>query len=718
MNNKDIIKTILRKKLIFPNLPSKKGDSNTIARQLDITLISIGFRLSNKLFLDIAHSSFEDALNKSVIILETAKEIVGDHVKHNVYFIEFPKNVPDTVEFWSNLLFKYFLETGEITTNLLDFPTYGKYLHSYEEMLQFHKKLEVKHPLLKTIDLGQSLEKEQENLFLSLAQSNIPLNKEDLVLIENLIKYEYLRNLKVPIRENKAVINGIRISKFNDPFIDIDTPIDVLRLACYLSNGDITLATPTRFKSFPRSIRRIILQNLNKIIYKNCEKMDDISNYKEEFKRLGEKLHPSEYRKEFPYSDELFDFARGEIEIETFGAKISKSIQNKDFTKSIELLKNKPGLLVRNIDKIIRECNIKEFSFLCNTFDECVKKVSGRVLLSLEQHLLNRCLSTSDTRIFINKKGKGYVIPNSLSDISDRKYEKIHNIIHSEIEDRIPSFKNLIIDDNIKNIAIPLSEKNKTEGFNILPRGSYFKLDNTKDAIRFFMYWKQKSERTDYDLSCIFLDENFIMLEQVSWTCLRDNRETAIHSGDITSAPNGASEFIEVYLNKISRNVKYIIPTVNCFTGENFNEVEESFFGFMERDSKEKGKPFEALSVKNKFELRGDGKVFLPMVIIRNDDGWNVKWIDLNCKGMINCNRIEQNRFSTSLLAKSITEKEYLSMDYLTDIYKSKAENIYTSSHKNLPQKDVVYIGMSKPESIPSENKFYILTNLKDLIPS
>ncbi|MFD2349516.1 hypothetical protein ACFSTC_09245 [Nonomuraea ferruginea] len=68
---------------------------------------------------------------------------------------------------------------------------------------------------------------------------------------------------------------------------------DVLRLACALSGGDVTLATPTRFRSFRRAERRALLRALDAVA--TPAKLGDVPRHRERWKRLGERLHPHEY---------------------------------------------------------------------------------------------------------------------------------------------------------------------------------------------------------------------------------------------------------------------------------------------------------------------------------------------------------------------------------------------------------------------------------------
>ena len=696
------INILIKKGLVFPTLPSNKGNSSPIARQLDLALQKLGFKLSHALFQDIAKTDFEGALSKSQRILSALKELIGEHVAHNVYFIDFPKNIPDTAEFWFAEICKLFF-TGDCA--------YGSYQHTYEEMLEAHSKLDLKTGKFKVINLGLGFEEEISKLFIQLAASNIPLSKEDQELLNTLVRPEYLTNLIVPIRENKAILNSIRIRKFNTTPTDIDSPGDVLRLACALSDGDVTLATTTKFKSLSRPVRRFLVTAINDLLVQNPAKIEDISNNKEPFKRLAEKLHPREFP-QLTAAQRFFNYAYGSLKLTTFAHKVYTSTQDKQFKTVVSLLAQKPGQLWRSVDKILRECKKEELAFLQEKLTSTVEHVSGRVLLSTLQHLNNRLAANSTNRLFINKQGRAHVEPNLLPSISAARLKPVQAIISTEIERRLPAFSNLLVSDDLAGVAMPLTEKNKSAGFNVLPRGSRFELDGRKTRLRFFVYWHEDKQRTDYDLSCVFMDKNFNFLRQLSWTNLREDN-IGVHSGDLTSSANGATEFIELYLNKLPADVCYIIPTVNVFAGEKFTEVKECFFGFMERSEQEGGKPFEAATVKTKFELRGEGSIALPMVVCRTPDGTSIKWIDLTLKGLSWGNRVESNSVQTSDQVRAIVEKEFLPFTFITDILKKKA----AKNKPKITDPGLTYIGLLSPEGLATDAKAFTLNSFKELIP-
>ena len=137
MVNADVQRAVIRRTLRVPLPAGPFGDSAVVARQLDAVLMSVGFKLTSDLYDGFAALAEGAAIDAAVGVLGVVRELVGDHVEHNVYFRDFPRNVPDTVDFWMECLTDALLDpvaAGELTWggsqgwfNLLDFPRYGRY---------------------------------------------------------------------------------------------------------------------------------------------------------------------------------------------------------------------------------------------------------------------------------------------------------------------------------------------------------------------------------------------------------------------------------------------------------------------------------------------------------------------------------------------------------------------------------------------------------------
>ena len=97
------------------------------------------------------------------------------------------------------------------------------------------------------------------------------------------------------------------------------TATDVLRLSVAMSDGDVSLGDKTHFKKFSRPERKMILGMLDTI----DTPLEDMKRHRTKWLRLGEKLHPGEYKNRFTNASHIFHILRNRPEtIETFNKTI------------------------------------------------------------------------------------------------------------------------------------------------------------------------------------------------------------------------------------------------------------------------------------------------------------------------------------------------------------------------------------------------------------
>ena len=663
--DKTLVQAIIERTVVVPKIGIVTDgvniiDSEKVARQLDIALISVGFKADSELLDYISEVSKADAVSLSNEVILAVKTLVGGNVKHNVYFKKFPENVPDTIEFWTELIEKTYgsEENAPVFINLLDLDEYGQYQHTYEEMLKAHKPFVEKYARkLKAIKLGGDFQSEVNTLFCSLAGSNVPLNEADRELLAKLARVSVLVPSKVPVRENKAILNSVYLEE--DMPLIVDTVGDVLRLAAMLSGGDVALKTKTRYISFSNKQKRALINALNEIPE---NKIQDVAKYKEEFKRLNERLHGGKN----VAIQNILKIARGETRVITPAYKVESALEVGDVKLAIDTLEKFPGQLLRSMNRLLLASTIGNVESVFPAIEKALDKSSLRVILSLRQYVENRNTDKLG-RLFINKKGGTYVVQDTLVKLPEHVITTLKKMLDKQIESRMVDSQ-IKVDPSILHYALPISERDRANGLNVVPRGTETWLDPEAQVLRFFVYWKQNSSYTDYDLSAIMLDENFQQVGQLSYTNLRE--VGGVHSGDITSAPNGASEFIDLELSKVK--AKYIVPQVNIYSGDTFDEAKEAFFGYMLRSYEEKGKPFEAKTVETKSDLYGTNHIALPMVFVNTADGWKVKQLNMFLKGYARFNATENNASQTQVLLQSIVDDKFLSLDYLADMVKLK----------------------------------------------
>ena len=179
---------------------------------------------------------------------------------------------------------------------------------------------------LKVIDIA-SLE-DLQNLIIDMINSKTVYSKQDKEDLEVLFEYyafdiKQILPEKIYFKENMVyiiklfVVKGVDIKEFS---YLLKTYTDILRLAVELSDGDTSLSQKTRFKNFTRRERKILLQ-----LFDNCKvNLEDMLRHRQMYLRLGEKIHPGEYREKYPKAFKAFDMLRNnedEIKRNTFNHK-------------------------------------------------------------------------------------------------------------------------------------------------------------------------------------------------------------------------------------------------------------------------------------------------------------------------------------------------------------------------------------------------------------
>jgi len=664
--------------------------SPLVVNNLRFMLANVGWTLSPDLGFYLETLSKKNVVNYANLIYSFANEMSKGHVRYMPLFVNFP-NVNYTNNHWYDLY-----------KNLLKAKNTGVAPMAVEE---FEKNVESNIAVFtanfKTLNLGDSLESEIKRYSQILLESSIPLSETDMSFLELMmtnISLDFEPNIKV--KEILAIWNYHKVSKgLSGKF---PTLTDILRFAVKVSGGDVTLATKTKFKNFKRKYRREVFEAINRLSVDNPGFIVDCHMHGEVWKRLGEKLHPHESK--YESVKKLFMEIRGETQ--DFPSLNSR--QEKAFTGSkkdiIEFYSKYPSLLGRNLDRVLRTYEDIEVKDLKKIFES----FSSKVIISAIQRLENR---DADLDLYVTKGGKIWLDKNrEVKSISASKIKATVQALKQELSNRSEGYSNVILSQELEEVAVPLTDKLKPKGIGVYPIGSITKIDNANtDLIRFFIYWHQSSVRTDYDLSCLFLDKDYKEIGQVSYTNL--SALGAKHSGDFTSAPDGASEFIDLPLKNVPKNVKYVLPQVNKFAGESFDEVKEVFFGYMERNVNDNGNLFEPKSVKIKSEITGTSQVVYPVVFVRDGDSFYSKWIHLNLNSRSFVGTVERNSATSSDLVKSIVEKKYFTVKDLVECHKSAK----TKTVDNIKQLLVIGTGVDIPKD--TTDKYVTPLFLQDLIP-
>ncbi|WP_344556791.1 TerD family protein [Kitasatospora saccharophila] len=699
-----------------------EGQGAVLARQFDAALMSVGFKLSGELLARLSALPEPRVAEAAGTGLAAVRELLGDHVRHNTYFVDFPHNVPDTAEFWFDLLVEA-LRAGRSAadpangpgTDLLALPGYGTYRHDYEDLLSAHEEfLAGAGDRLTVLHLGDSPEREVAALYLALAGSTTPLGEEGLRDLATLARHcaDGPQPAAIPVRENRATVNAARLHA--GAGLLADTVTDVLRTACALFDGDVTLAAPTRFGPLPRPARRVLLAALDEVVAAAPGKLADVLRHRERFKRLGERLHPHEYPK-WPHAAQVFAVARGEQRVRGLDGRVDELLAAGEPGAAAELLAAAaPGKLLRAFDRLLRAATAEaDRAAVLAAAERALPAASGRLLLSLREHLENRERSGGERRVFVNRDARSHVADDLRPPLPAAERARLAAALDAETARRLPADPPpLLVDPEILDVALPLSGNASAAGIGVLPRGSVQPVRG--ELLRFFVYWKQQERATDFDLSALMLDASYDNPTWLSYTQL--SSVAGAHSGDIVEAPDGASEFIDLRLSKVPG--RYIVPEVNVYAGEGFQQVAESFFGWMLREEAQRGLPFEPRTVRAKSELRGAGRVALPLVFERCEDGeWYARWLHLHLRGFPHANQVETNRATVADLLRAALRRQHLTVRHLVDLMVANGARLLPWDGP-APDGPVTYLGLARPDDLPEGSRVITPENLRELVPA
>lgn len=478
--------------------------------------------------------------------------------------------------------------------------------------------------ILKVIDKDKAT-KLLINIVKDLFEGKVAISyNEESFLLEMLGDYKNEINIvDIPFKENMAkyVSYILRIKGDNklskvlteNSLSFVKTATDLLRIYAILSNGDYTLRENTHFISLERSVRRMFLNILNVIAYENPYMIDDLGRHEFLWKRAFEKLHVAEYSKQYPYIAKLASMLRNDEYITYYG-RLEQAKENQ--VEFIKLLKTRPGEFARRLDMIIRNQEF-DLEYTLSSFKEVANRVSTTLLLQLWEFFKNRELYP--TRIFkINGRFSTFYkeVIDIREPIEENFIEKVTETLLDILRNIYSNYDNLgkvYIDENVKSYSLPINNRNASSQNKTLTYGSKVKLEEEDgNYLRFFTHFKNfKGEhgRVDVDLSIEFVDESLTSAFSLSWHNMGSGRKfDSYHSGDITSAPDGASEFVDLDYKKARKYARYAVVTNSVYTGQDFADIPECFSGvmFMPQIGK-KGSVFNPEFVKYKFDLTQKG---------------------------------------------------------------------------------------------------------------
>ena len=484
-------------------------------------------------------------------------------------------------------------------------------------------------------ELGLATAQDLERIVADLIAQATPFSAQDRADLTALSDFGPEAAPRVAVKENLAVLTVA--------FPDLDfsasyrTVTDVLRLAVALAGGDVSLAEPCRFPSFSRAQRRRLLGLLDAVgqVQDSRDSAEEMARRCERWKRLARHLRPGDYARRFPRAAALLhQVASGDAEA-GFTSRLEEALARRDVEGALRLLTTRPGVFARRLNHLLRLC-VDEATHerVVAGFARVAPEVSLPVLVRLWEYFSSPGPDALPWRVVAIKAAAGTkttLIP------STRRPGPADAAVVRAVEEALRRARlgRIAVDQELyEGYTAPVGLRSASPGMRTAGRGTRLPLPEG-ETIRFFLHWRDLPKappdapeparpaaaegspdtRVDLDLSAFFVSEDFTRTEQIAYYNLRST--AAVHSGDLTSAPDGAAEFIDVTLAEALRQGwRYVVMTVHSFSHHRLSEVPECWAGAMARGADpQSGEVFEASTAMQRLDLVSPTFNATPFVI-------------------------------------------------------------------------------------------------------
>lgn len=557
-------------------------------------------------------------------VLEAVKKSKGAEFKYTPMYPNFPSQVAEAseVELYLNAVYHYLGDL--IGVRIL--PDYVK-----------EAREDLDTTTVKYIPLTVADNTVLETLFANLIGSKVSLNATVFADATNIVEaLGYIPVVEnIPNKENFAgyvTMFGFEAKdalKFRSLLATVNNPTDILRILAVQTNSDPALVGLVKFPKTPRALRKVIVERLNE--FTETQLLESFRKHTRLWKALARHLHVSEYPQYSVIVEAVKVLRNGNIN-GGFNSELEKAFENKNVEKVVELLATRPSIFVRRVKEVASKFSDGwQVAFINNA-----RNASLTVLLQALSHF-----ETEDTSRKLvttaGRKATTRLIP-EVHPLTQENKTIIADLIRFAIDQKLrdePTLGKVFYRKSSITETVPFGLRTASESNKVLGRGSRAKFD-VSETLRFFIHWSDiktvdawDNGRVDVDLSAVIMNEEFKKITDIAYYNLKELG--GYHSGDITSAPNGASEFIDIYLPKVREvypHARYLAMSGIVYTGQPFNMVPESKAGFMVREGNaSKGEIFDARTVETAFTITSPTRSTVPIVF--DIQTGEAVWLDL-----------------------------------------------------------------------------------------
>lgn len=444
-------------------------------------------------------------------------------------------------------------------------------------------------------------------MFASLLASPTPLDATQKDSLEKLLtEFSLPEDVQVAMKETAMLVVKTLIShdKTKEAAALLKTPTDILRYLWYEKMGLVQIVEPKTLVAHARRMYYHVFGPLNmgadaavkmklklKLKYnrKACLRValwmnslpmsarqaaENMNPKRGMWVRMIRALRMGEYsrKKGMEHLAEIIDVFYNQS-YSTWQGRVDKARIENDADKTLDLLKERPGLFARSLFATMLRFGSKR---VLAAFDEVADKLPARLLLSLG-NAAESYFDLNATRLARPiTSGTVSIEPNKLLALYNEteRQEMASDVMDVYKESMVRRFaakkteaKTIYIDPALYKIPVGVGDRATTiQDTSCALMGTRFKVEG--DAVRLFLQWGKglHAQPLDMDLSCRITFDNYTTAECAFYnlSCVG-----AKHSGDIRSIPEmvGTAEYIELSMpDLLAAKAKYVMFTCNAYS--------------------------------------------------------------------------------------------------------------------------------------------------------
>ncbi|MEL4898033.1 hypothetical protein [Crocosphaera sp. Alani8] len=460
-------------------------------------------------------------------------------------------------------------------------------------------------------------------------------------------------------------------------------------LAVGLSDGDISLKTQSKFRTFKRRERRYLLNLLNQ-----CPHLEeDVFRRKNTWKKLMFALHPGDYHDKFPEVVKAYNLLYNQESPSTFNSKLEKLLAEKN-SQVLDLLKTRPGEFVRRLHQCL--LNFAQEAVLA--FKSIVPKLKLIQLLKIQRYL-----ETVNYRLYRTIAPQGnwtkmqILRVDEARELDEELLKEILKAIAQEIKARVNQFAPIVnLEPQVEKVKLQTNDSELTP----YGRGTIFPIPENVKFIRTASYWRSGATNYNiwYDNGWNFFSEDWTGLGSCCWTDVNFGQGAAVFSGDPTNSKDlegNACQLIDLYLTElIAQNVRYAVWNILCFNHLCFNKAERVYAALQWGENPQTGNLFEPSRCQLSFPVKGDNltKYIALIDLLKNE----LVYLDANLYGKVD----SANQNLQSLSERMPAFCEYLeTLPSVFDLFKHQDKPlsiVYSDQNWLLQNNEPAYVFRSE----------------------